>query len=47
MTIEKQALAEKYAAELAQMARDLIAANRYFVLGTAHPDGHPAFRRCT
>ena len=23
------------------MARDVIATNRYFVLGTAHPDGQP------
>jgi nitroimidazol reductase NimA-like FMN-containing flavoprotein (pyridoxamine 5'-phosphate oxidase superfamily) len=23
------------------MAHDVIATNRYFVLGTAHPDGHP------
>jgi len=41
MTTEKQALAEKYAVELAEMARNVIAANRYLVLGTAHPDGHP------
>jgi nitroimidazol reductase NimA-like FMN-containing flavoprotein (pyridoxamine 5'-phosphate oxidase superfamily) len=41
MTTEKQALAAKYAVELAAMARDVIAANRYFVLGTVHSDGHP------
>ena len=38
---EKEALARTYAAELTTMAREVIAANRYFVLGTAHPDGHP------
>jgi nitroimidazol reductase NimA-like FMN-containing flavoprotein (pyridoxamine 5'-phosphate oxidase superfamily) len=36
-----QQFAQQYAAELAAMARDVIATNRYFVLGTAHPDGHP------
>jgi nitroimidazol reductase NimA-like FMN-containing flavoprotein (pyridoxamine 5'-phosphate oxidase superfamily) len=38
---DKADLARKYAAELTAMARDVIATNRYFVLGTAHPDGHP------
>ncbi len=37
---EKEALARKYAAELTAMAHGVIATNRYFVLGTAHPDGH-------
>ena len=37
---EKEALARKYAAELTAMAHEVIAANRYIVLGTAHPDGH-------
>ncbi len=41
MTQEKLALARRYAAELTAMAHEVIAANRYFVLGTAHPDGHP------
>jgi nitroimidazol reductase NimA-like FMN-containing flavoprotein (pyridoxamine 5'-phosphate oxidase superfamily) len=38
---DKQALARQYAAELTAMARDVIATNRYFVLATVHPDGHP------
>jgi nitroimidazol reductase NimA-like FMN-containing flavoprotein (pyridoxamine 5'-phosphate oxidase superfamily) len=38
---DKQALARQYAVELTAMARDVIATNRYFVLGTAHPDGQP------
>jgi nitroimidazol reductase NimA-like FMN-containing flavoprotein (pyridoxamine 5'-phosphate oxidase superfamily) len=38
---EKEALARKYAAELTTVAHEVIANNRYFVLGTAHPDGHP------
>jgi nitroimidazol reductase NimA-like FMN-containing flavoprotein (pyridoxamine 5'-phosphate oxidase superfamily) len=38
---DKQALARKYADELTAMALDVIATNRYFVLGTAHPDGQP------
>src|SRR5687768_12593809 len=38
---EKEALARRYAAELTTMAHEVIAANRYIVLGTAHPDGHP------
>jgi nitroimidazol reductase NimA-like FMN-containing flavoprotein (pyridoxamine 5'-phosphate oxidase superfamily) len=38
---DKQAVAHQYAAQLAAMARDVIATNRYFVLGTAHPDGQP------
>jgi nitroimidazol reductase NimA-like FMN-containing flavoprotein (pyridoxamine 5'-phosphate oxidase superfamily) len=38
---DKQAVAHQYAAQLAAMARDVIATNRYFVLGTAHPDGRP------
>ena len=37
----KDAVARQYAAELTAMARDVIATNRYFVLGTAHPDGQP------
>jgi nitroimidazol reductase NimA-like FMN-containing flavoprotein (pyridoxamine 5'-phosphate oxidase superfamily) len=37
----KDAVARQYAAELTAMARDVIATNRYFVLGTAHPDGRP------
>jgi nitroimidazol reductase NimA-like FMN-containing flavoprotein (pyridoxamine 5'-phosphate oxidase superfamily) len=37
----KQALAQQYAAELTAMAREVIDANRYVVLGTAHADGHP------
>jgi len=38
---DKHALARQYAAELTAMAREVIAANRYFVLGTTHPDGQP------
>jgi nitroimidazol reductase NimA-like FMN-containing flavoprotein (pyridoxamine 5'-phosphate oxidase superfamily) len=38
---DKAAIARTYAAELTAMARAVIAANRYFVLGTAHADGHP------
>ena len=38
---DKDTLARKYAAELTAMAADVIATNRYFVLGTAHPDGQP------
>jgi len=38
---QKADLARQYAAELTAMARDVIATNRYFVLGTAHPDSHP------
>jgi hypothetical protein len=34
-------VARSYAAELTAMAREVIAANRYLVLGTAHADGHP------
>jgi nitroimidazol reductase NimA-like FMN-containing flavoprotein (pyridoxamine 5'-phosphate oxidase superfamily) len=41
MTQEKLERAARYAVELTAMAQDVIAANRYFVLGTAHPDGHP------
>jgi nitroimidazol reductase NimA-like FMN-containing flavoprotein (pyridoxamine 5'-phosphate oxidase superfamily) len=41
MSQEMHALAARYSAELTAMAQDVIAANRYFVLGTAHPDGHP------
>ena len=37
----KGSLARQYAAVLTAVAREVIAANRYFVLGTAHPDGHP------
>lgn len=40
-TTRKNAVAREYAAELTAMARDVIATNRYFVLGTAHPDGRP------
>jgi nitroimidazol reductase NimA-like FMN-containing flavoprotein (pyridoxamine 5'-phosphate oxidase superfamily) len=40
-SIDKDAVARQYAAELTAMARDVIATNRYFVLGTAHPDGRP------
>jgi nitroimidazol reductase NimA-like FMN-containing flavoprotein (pyridoxamine 5'-phosphate oxidase superfamily) len=38
---DKAELARKYAAELTAMARDVVATNRYFVLGTVHPDGRP------
>ena len=38
---DKQSLARQYADELTAMARDVIATNRYFVLGTAHRDGQP------
>jgi nitroimidazol reductase NimA-like FMN-containing flavoprotein (pyridoxamine 5'-phosphate oxidase superfamily) len=38
---DKADIARTYAAELTAMAREVIAANRYFVLGTVHPDGHP------
>jgi nitroimidazol reductase NimA-like FMN-containing flavoprotein (pyridoxamine 5'-phosphate oxidase superfamily) len=38
---DKQQLAHRYAAELTVMAREVIEANRYVVLGTAHADGHP------
>ena len=38
---DKEELASRYAAELTAMARDVIATNRYFVLATVHPDGHP------
>jgi len=41
MSTEKATVAQKYAAELAEMARDVIESNRYVVLGTAQPDGHP------
>lgn len=41
MTQERLAVAARYAVELTAMAHDVISANRYFVLGTAHPDGHP------
>jgi nitroimidazol reductase NimA-like FMN-containing flavoprotein (pyridoxamine 5'-phosphate oxidase superfamily) len=41
MTQDKLALSSRYATELTAMAHDVIAANRYFVLGTAHADGHP------
>ena len=37
----KQELAETYAAELTEMARETIDANHFFVLGTSHPDGQP------
>ena len=37
----KQELAEKYAAELTDLARQTIDANHFFVLGTSHPDGQP------
>jgi nitroimidazol reductase NimA-like FMN-containing flavoprotein (pyridoxamine 5'-phosphate oxidase superfamily) len=39
--VDKQELARRYADELATMAREVIDANRYFVLGTVHPDGFP------
>ena len=38
---DKQAVARQYATELAAMAREVVEANRYYVLGTAHPDGRP------
>ncbi len=38
---DKEGVARQYAAELTAMARDVVATNRYMVLGTAHPDGHP------
>ena len=38
---DKQTLARQYAAELTAMAHDVIATNRYFVLGTVQPDGAP------
>ena len=41
MSRQGQPLARQYAAELTAMARDVIATNRYVVLGTVHPDGHP------
>ena len=41
MTQDKLAVAAQYAEDLTAMARDVIAANRYFVLGTSHPGGHP------
>lgn len=41
MTHAKDALAARYAVELSAMARDVIATNSYFVLCTAHSDGHP------
>jgi nitroimidazol reductase NimA-like FMN-containing flavoprotein (pyridoxamine 5'-phosphate oxidase superfamily) len=41
MTTDKTAVAHQYAAELTGMARDVLESNRYVVLGTAHPDGHP------
>lgn len=41
MTQDKLAVAARYAVDLTAMAHDVIAANRYFVLGTSHPDGHP------
>jgi nitroimidazol reductase NimA-like FMN-containing flavoprotein (pyridoxamine 5'-phosphate oxidase superfamily) len=37
----KDELARQYADELADLARSVIDANSYMVLGTAHPDGHP------
>ena len=37
----KQELAEKYAVELAALARETVDANHFFVLGTSHPDGQP------
>ena len=41
MTQEKLELAARYAEELTAMAQEVIAANRYFVLGTSDLDGHP------
>lgn len=41
MTASKDDVARRYAAELAAMARDVLHSNRYVVLGTAHPGGHP------
>jgi nitroimidazol reductase NimA-like FMN-containing flavoprotein (pyridoxamine 5'-phosphate oxidase superfamily) len=41
MTDRRTEIATTYAAELAQMAREVIDSNRYLVLGTAHDDGHP------
>jgi nitroimidazol reductase NimA-like FMN-containing flavoprotein (pyridoxamine 5'-phosphate oxidase superfamily) len=38
---DKTAVARKYAAELTEMAHDVLESNRYVVLGTAQPDGHP------
>lgn len=38
---DKESLAREYAEDLTAMARDVIDANRYVVLGTAHPDGQP------
>ena len=38
---DKEMLASRYAAELTAMAHDVIATNRYFVLGTVQPDGAP------
>ena len=38
---EKEELARTFAVELTETARAVIAANRYFVLGTTHADGHP------
>ncbi len=38
---DKETLAREHATELTAMARDVIASNRYFVLGTSHDDGHP------
>ena len=41
MTQEQLELSARYAVELTAMAHDVIATNRYFVLCTSHPDGHP------
>ena len=38
---DKQAVAAEHAEALGAMARDVLDSNRYVVLGTAHPDGHP------
>ena len=37
----KDEIARQHAAELTAMGRDVVDANRYVVLGTAHADGHP------
>ncbi len=41
LVTDKQSLARQYADELTVMALDVIATNRYLVLGTVHPDGQP------
>ncbi len=37
----KEEVARQYAAELAAIGREVVDANRYVVLATAHADGHP------